>query len=100
LGGIILAAFRLRMKSLPLPLAIRHGLAAAAGLVVLILAIVTGAGSTLRNVVLLLLISAALGGSTLLSFDLRRKVLPMPLMVLQALVAVVGFALSLSTVLR
>jgi len=66
----------------------------------LIVAIATGAGSTLRNVVLVLFIVAALVGFVLLSLDLRKKLLPMPLLVIHALVAVVSFALLLSTVLR
>ena len=100
LGGIILASFRLSKKPLPVPVFVLHGLLAAAGLVVLIVAIATGAGSTLRNVVLVLFIVAALVGFVLLSLDLRKKLLPMPLLVIHALVAVVSFALLLSTVLR
>ncbi len=100
LGGITLAAFRLNHKSLPFPLAILHGLVAAAGLVVLIVAIATGASTTLRNVVLVLLIIAALGGFALFSFDLRKKLLPMPLLLVHALLAVFGFALLLSSLLH
>jgi hypothetical protein len=91
LAGITLAALHFMKKALPLPLAIVHGLVAATGLVLLIIAVATGASATLAVTALVLFIIAALGGFVLFSFYMRRQPLPSALVVIHGLVAVAGF---------
>ena len=94
LGGIGLAIMRLRGRpTLPLGLAVAHGLLAAAGLVVLIWA-VFGQGLAAKASLVLFII-AALGGFVLFSFQLRQKAIPIAVMVVHAIVAVIAFVLLL-----
>jgi ABC-type maltose transport system permease subunit len=94
LGGIVMAVMRFRGRELmPLGLAILHGLLAAAGLVALIWAVTEGLGAKAS---LALFIVAALGGFVLFSFQLRRKAIPIGVMVVHAVVAVAGFLLLLT----
>lgn len=95
LGGITLATLHFRQKGLPMALAIGHGLLAAAGLAVLIVAVVGGRTGNLLIASLVLFVIAALGGFALLSFHLRRLRLPTPVVLIHALVAVVAFVLLL-----
>jgi hypothetical protein len=91
-GGLIMAVMRLRGRPLPpFGLAIAHGLAAASGLAVLIFVIARGGMPASGTVGLVLLLAAALGGFLLFSNHLRKQPLPIPLMVIHALVAVAGF---------
>jgi hypothetical protein len=91
-GGVIMAVMRFSGRSTPpLGLAVVHGLAAASGLVVLIAGIAMGTTSTATTVGLVLMVIAALGGFVLLSNHLRKKDLPIPIMVIHGLVAVAGF---------
>ena len=95
LGGITLATLHFRHKNLPMPLALIHGLLAAAGLVVLIMAVVGGSTGNLLIASLALFVIAALGGFALFSFHLRRLPLPTPVVFIHGLVAVVAFLLLL-----
>ena len=95
LGGITLATLHLRQKELPMALAIGHGLLAAAGLAVLIVAVVGGSAGNLLIASLALFVIAALGGFALFSFHLRRLRLPTPVVLIHGLVAVIGFVLLL-----
>jgi hypothetical protein len=95
LGGITLATLHFRQKGLPMALAIGHGLLAAAGLAVLIVAVVGGSGGNLLIASLALFVIAALGGFALFSFHLRRLRLPTPVVLIHGLVAVIGFVLLL-----
>jgi hypothetical protein len=100
LGGLILAVLRLRGRAdLPLGLAVVHGLVAAAGLVALIVAIAgaTAAGGLAKGALVLFII-AALGGFALITSHLRTKNVPIPLMIVHAVVAVVAFVLLLVNV--
>ena len=91
-GGATLAVMRLANRSFPLALALGHGAVAAAGLVVLIAAVVGAAAvGTMLTAALVLFLIAAIGGFMLLSFHLRKKSLPIPLMLVHGGVAVVGF---------
>ena len=90
-GGIVLAILRLQGKALPMPVALVHGAVAAAGLVALIVAVF--ASGLKAKVPLLLFVIAALGGFVLFSFHLRRKAIPIPVMLIHAGVAVLAFAL-------
>lgn len=91
-GGITLAVLHFSKKNLPLPLALLHGLLGAAGLVVLLLAILHGGTPAKATYAILLFLVAALGGFYLFSFHLRKKALPSTVVVIHALVAVAGFA--------
>ena len=92
LGGLVLASVRLRGSNPPLALALIHGGVAAAGLVALILAVLhAGTSASLSRIALALFVVAALGGFVLFSAHLRKKNIPVPLMLVHAVVAVGGF---------
>lgn len=93
LGGLTLAVLHFRKKSLPLGLALLHGLLGASGLVVLLLAVLHGGAPAKASYALVLFLVAALGGFYLFSFHLRKKGLPSPVVVIHALVAVTAFAI-------
>jgi len=86
LGGLVLAV----RKERPLPIAIVHGLVAAAGLVCLIIGVIQGAAGSLPLVALILLVIAALGGFILFAMDLRRRPLFKGLILVHGLLAVVA----------
>ncbi len=97
LGGIVMAIMRFRGRpTMPLGLAVLHGLLAAAGLVVLIWA-VFGHGLAAKASLGLFVI-AALGGFVLFAFQLRQKAIPVGVMVVHAIVAVVAFVLLIAKV--
>jgi|SRR5215471_180627 len=100
LGGIILAALHLKRKSAPIPLALLHGLLAAAGLVLLIIAVVQMASAGPAGVALVIFIIAALGGFVLFTMHLTRKPLPAGLIVVHGLAAVVAFVVLLVALVR
>ncbi len=99
-GGLILAVLRLRGRAdLPLGLAVVHGLVAAAGLIALIVVIAgASAPGSLPKVALVLFILAALGGFALITSHLRTRNVPVPIMLVHAVVAVVAFVLLLVNV--
>lgn len=87
--GIIMANIHFGGKNPPLPMALLHGLFAASGLGVLILALLQG--GDVQLVSLVLFVVAALGGFLLFSFHLRQKRLPSPVVIIHAAVAVIAF---------
>lgn len=91
-GGVILAGQRLSGKPQPsLAIALVHGAVAATALLMLIL-FVTGAESAgYASIALVLFLVAALGGFLLFSFHLRKRPLPVPIVIVHGLVAVSGF---------
>ena len=93
LGGAVMAAMRLGGKELPpLWLALLHGAVAAAGLVTLLVAIKGGGASTIVLVAAGGFFVAALGGLTMFFlFHLKKRALPVPLMLGHAGVAVLSF---------
>ncbi len=96
LGGATLAVLRLANRPLPLALALVHGAFAAAGLIVLIVALVAGGhAATLAVIALIVFIAAALGGFVLFSLHLAGKTLPVSLVLGHGLIAVVAFVLLL-----
>jgi hypothetical protein len=99
-GGLLLAYLRINNKELPMPLALVHGAAAAAGLVALALGVLGGAATDQARIALGLFVAAALGGFALFSFHVRKKPLPIPLVVVHGLAAVAAFALLLLAVLK
>lgn len=95
-GGLIMAVGRFKgTPNPPMPLALAHGGAAAIGLVLLILSVLGSSAGGLGTVALVLFLIAALGGFTLFAHHLKKKPLPVWLMVLHAGVAVVAFLLLL-----
>lgn len=99
LGGAVMATLHFRGKSWPRALTVLHGLFAATGLVLLIVAVVGNGGSGLATASLVVFLVAALGGFYLVSHSLRSKPLPSPVVVIHALAAVTGFVLLLLVVL-
>lgn len=99
LGGLLLASYVLRGKLAPWAVSIVHALLGATGLVVLILAVLQGAGAARASAALGLLVIAALGGFYLASLHARRKIAPKGVVFLHAGLAVVGVLTLLSLVL-
>jgi hypothetical protein len=100
LGGIILAALHLKTKNAPIPLALIHGLLAAVGLALLIIAVTQLASAGAAGVALVIFIIAALGGFVLFAMHLTKKLLPSGLIVIHGLLAVIAFLVLLIFVLR
>lgn len=100
LAGATMAIQHFRGHTPPrLALAILHGALAASGLLVLLLAVMKTGLSGAPAIALGLLLVAALGGFTLLSFHLRRRALPSPLVLGHGLLAVAGFLVLLAAVM-
>jgi hypothetical protein len=97
-GGLVLALLRFRGRDLPMPLALIHGVVAAAGLALLAWAAFGAASSSPARASLAVFGVAAIGGFVLFARHLRNKVLPVPLVVGHAVLAVAGFVLLLSAV--
>lgn len=95
-GGIFLAALHFQGKPLPMPVAIIHGVAAATGLVLLILYVLGSDAFGLAGTALVILVVAALGGFYLFSFSLKDRPLPSPVVIVHAVAAVAGFAILLT----
>ena len=96
LGGLYMAVVRFRgAERPPTGIALLHGALAAAGLIALIV-VVTGAGApAAAKTALIVFIVAALGGFFLFTQHMSKKALPIPVMVVHALVAVIGFVILL-----
>lgn len=99
LAGAAMAVMHFRGRTPPRPaLAALHGVFAAAGLVLLLLAVWSLGIGSMAGVALGLLLLAALGGFVLLASHLRSRALPSVLVVGHALVAVAGFLVLLGVV--
>ena len=92
-GGLILAVHVLRDRFAPWLVSSLHALLGAAGLVLVLLAVIGGAGGSLIRAALLTLVVAALGGFFLASLHLRKRLPPKAFVIVHALVAIVGFGL-------
>ncbi|HEY1847638.1 MAG TPA: hypothetical protein VGG37_00465 [Opitutaceae bacterium] len=92
--GLTLAVKILKKKETSKPVALLHGLAGAAGLVILILQAVKHP-ATLLTASIVLLVIAALGGVVLFANDLRKKPGPAALVIIHALAAVAAVVLVL-----
>ena len=99
-GGMTLVTLRNRGKGMPMPLAIGHGLFAAAGLVSLIINVVADTDNMMMNASLALFCAAALGGFTLFSFHVRKKPMPVVLIPVHGAVAVIAFIVLVLAVFR
>jgi hypothetical protein len=99
-GGLVLVYLRVTNKPLPLPLALVHGALAATGLVLLAIAALGAGGPQQAQLALGLFVVAALGGFVLFSFQLRKKQLPMGIVMVHALVAIAAFLILLGAVIK
>ena len=91
-AGLTMAIMHFRGTSPPKTvLAVLHGLFAASGLVVLLLALINAGFGGKPGLAFGLLAAAALGGFVLLSSHVKQKSLPSGLVVGHALLAVAGF---------
>lgn len=96
-AGLTMAVMHFRKITPPRAvLAVVHGLFAASGLVVLLLAVLKVGVQGAPAAALGLLVVAALGGFALLSFHLRGRALPSGMVVGHALLAVAGFVTLLA----
>jgi len=94
-GGLTLAAMHLRGQLPKLSIALVHGLFAASGLVVLLIAVIQNGGFGWFGTSLVIFLIAALGGFTLISMHLRGKTLSTPLVLGHGLIAVTAFVILL-----
>ena len=91
-AGLTMAIMHFRGTSPPkTALAVLHGLFAASGLVVLLLALIKAGFGGKPGIAFGLLAAAALGGFVLLSSHVKQQRLPSGLVVGHALLAVAGF---------
>ena len=98
-GGLTMALMHFRSGSPPrVALAVLHGLFGASGLIVLLLTVFNAGAGRPAQVALGMFVLAAMGGFTLLSFHLRKRVLPDALVVGHGLLAVCAFAVLLAAV--
>ncbi len=100
LGGLFMAVRVFMNLSIPAVVAVLHGVFGAGGLVLLLGAVVSGAGRGTACAALGVLVIAALGGFYLLSFHLRDKPHPRAVIVVHALVAVAGFLTLLAAIFQ
>jgi len=100
--GVTMAVMRFSGRGLPsIALAAVHGVFAAAGVVILVIRIMGNVVSDLIVASLSGFILAALGGFTLfLSFHLKKRALPIPLMLVHAAVALISFVLLLAVIFK
>ena len=98
-GGLILALHVLRGKFAPWLLSILHALLGAAGLVLLLLAVLAGTAAPAATWALVLFVIAALGGFFLASLHYRQRLPHKGIVLVHAAVAVVAFVLLLSALL-
>lgn len=94
-GGVTMLAMRMRERGVPMALALGHGALAATGLVLLVLAVLSGGGGTLATVALVVFVVAALGGFALFATHLRSGTFPLGLAWVHGGAAVVAFLLLL-----
>ncbi len=98
LGGLVMALRVLNGHLAPWALSLLHAGLGAAGLGLLLLATMAGAGGFLGLVTLGILLVAALGGFFLASIHLRNNVAPAGIVILHATLAVVGVVMLVAVV--
>ena|SRR5262245_31766943 len=100
-GGLYMAVVRFRGADRPpTSIALVHGAAAAAGLIALIVAVTEASAPSLAKTALIVFLVAALGGFYLFAQHMQKKALPIPVIVVHALVAVTGFIILLVVVVH
>src|SRR5215470_5573874 len=101
LGGVTMAVMRFRgAERPPTGLALLHGTLAAAGIIVLIVAMLHTTNPAQARTALVLFIIAALGGFYLFAQHLQKRALPIPVILVHALIAVIGFLILLVVVVH
>jgi hypothetical protein len=100
LGGLTLAIMKFAGRGLPMPLAIGHGILAAAGLVTVIIMVVQSRVNTMMNISLLLFFIVAIGGFILFSLHVMKKGQPNMLIAVHGLGAIISFVILLIALLR
>ena len=90
-GGMTLVTMKYRGKGMPISLAIAHGIFAATGLVILLVNVIMDTSNTLMNISPALFAAAALGGSTVFSFHIRKRPMPDKLIIIHGSGAVISF---------
>jgi FtsH-binding integral membrane protein len=100
LGGLFMAVRSFSGQSIPVPVAVLHGLLGATGLVLLLVGVLAGMGGGTARIALIVLVVAALGGFFLLSFHIKKERHPKAVIVVHALVAVVGFLTLLTAIFQ
>lgn len=99
LGGLYMALVRFRgAERPPTSIALAHGALAATGLIILIVAVINGGAPEGAKTALVVFVVAALGGFFLFAQHMQKRALPIPVVVVHALVAVIGFIILLVTV--
>ncbi|MEN6406619.1 MAG: hypothetical protein ABFC77_09120 [Thermoguttaceae bacterium] len=99
-GGVVLAAMRLKNQPMPASLAMTHGSLAATGVVLLLIAmaVCVKCSAVLAAALILFLVAAAGGVFMAVAFSMRKRTLPIPLMLAHGSLAVIAFLLLLSRV--
>ena len=101
LGGVAMAVMRFRgAERPPTGLALLHGALAAAGIIVLIVAMLSTPNPAQARTALVLFIVAALGGFYLFAQHVQKRALPIPVILVHALIAVIGFLILLVVVIH
>lgn len=97
LGGLLMAGIRfLGKRNPPAWLGMAHGFLAGAGVTLLAYAALTVGVSRMAMIALVLFLVAAAGGAVMnLNYAWKQRLLPAPLLVGHALLAIVGFVLLL-----
>jgi hypothetical protein len=97
LGGLLMAGIRFSGKrNPPIWITMAHGLLAGAGVTLLAYAAVTASVPRTAVIALVLFLIAAAGGVLLnLRYEWNRELLPAPLVIGHALIAVIAFVLVL-----
>lgn len=99
-GGLFMVGgYVARGRTPPLVVAGLHGVLAAAGLVLVLIPVLSGTTGGLTRASLAVLVLAALGGFYLLVAHLTRSRVPLPPALAHALVAAVGVALLVGAIL-
>ncbi len=99
LGGLAMAVKIFRGQLAPWALSLLHAGLGAAGLVLLLVAVVGGNAETRVTAALIVLVVAALGGFYLAAQHLRKTIPPRGVVVVHAAVAAIGVVTLLTTFL-
>jgi hypothetical protein len=101
LGGATMVALRLRGRPLPpLGLALGHGGVAASGLAYLAYQAYSAGIPQLAQIALGIFVLAALGGAfVFVTFHLKNRPLPIPIILGHGLIALTGYALLVTAIL-
>lgn len=99
LGGVVMAVKLFRGQHPPWALSLLHAALGAAGLALLLVALIGGTAGTRVTAALAILVVAALGGFYLASLHLRRTIAPRAVVIVHAAVAAVGVVTLITTLL-